>query len=630
MNFSLKHLDPFLIGIFTVGIFLRFFGFWDWSLTNDELSAINRLDYGSFKELIQEGIWVDGHPALVQIFLFYWAKIFGNSVFAIRLPFVLASIASLFLFYRLAKEMLNQNAAMLALAFLATSQLFVLYGQIARPYSMGLFFTLLFAYSWWHLLQEPKRKYLILFVMGGLFASWCHYIANLTILFIGLFGFLFVNRKNIKAYLTGIGIIILLYIPHLPITFNHMAIGGVGWLPKPDADYLGNFLTFTLNSFKPTIYLIALILLIFIIKSPAFKIKKILIFLAVFFASFYTVYYYSIHKSPITQFSVFIFAFPFLILAFASLIAAESKAILVKVSTVLILGIGLYSLTLKANFYAHQNFANFQGVAEHMYQWNQDLNKAKVITFSNSNSPEYLGYYLDRNESIIEQEMLQFEKPEDIAKARDIIAASDADYVLLAFANVPIPNAVHEYCKQKYAHIVKQERYFNSEAIIYGKKEADRIPIFRSSADDFGQNNKWNVDAQLIQDTVYHRDTTAYAIDKETLYALTYEDNVQNVFQADKKYLTISAFIKSEADANVKLVCSIDRNGENVYWRGTDSRAYFKAGEWYQMIYVLEREVTIKATDQLKIFFWNPDQSALYIDDFKVSLFEDSDYNYYE
>src|SRR5688572_14949900 len=85
-----------LILILLIGFALRFSVSITHSYTNDELSAINRLRYDSFSELIDKGVKSgDMHPAGVQVFEKIWASLFGTSELALRLPFVLCGVASI-------------------------------------------------------------------------------------------------------------------------------------------------------------------------------------------------------------------------------------------------------------------------------------------------------------------------------------------------------------------------------------------------------------------------------------------------------------------------------------------------------------------------------------------------------
>jgi len=74
-----------LLIILLLAALLRFYNYAGWSLSNDELSALSRLQFDSFGEMIRQGVMLgDFHPAGVQVFLWFWVKVFGNSVVAVR------------------------------------------------------------------------------------------------------------------------------------------------------------------------------------------------------------------------------------------------------------------------------------------------------------------------------------------------------------------------------------------------------------------------------------------------------------------------------------------------------------------------------------------------------------------
>jgi hypothetical protein len=70
-------------------------------LTNDETSALMRLNAKSVSELLGTVVWNDGHPMLVQVFLWYWTKWFGAAVWVVKLPFLLCGLGSVILMIRI-------------------------------------------------------------------------------------------------------------------------------------------------------------------------------------------------------------------------------------------------------------------------------------------------------------------------------------------------------------------------------------------------------------------------------------------------------------------------------------------------------------------------------------------------
>ena len=77
-----------LVLIIVVAAVLRFFNYAEIPFTHDELSALSRLYYDNFSTLIREGVMPDGHPAGIQVFLYYWVRFFGEDEWIVKLPFV--------------------------------------------------------------------------------------------------------------------------------------------------------------------------------------------------------------------------------------------------------------------------------------------------------------------------------------------------------------------------------------------------------------------------------------------------------------------------------------------------------------------------------------------------------------
>ena len=80
---------------------LRTFNYFDLSFMNDELSALSRTQFSTLGQLFTEGIIPDGHPPLVQFFLYIWTSVFGYGETLVKLPFLIISMFSLYYLYLL-------------------------------------------------------------------------------------------------------------------------------------------------------------------------------------------------------------------------------------------------------------------------------------------------------------------------------------------------------------------------------------------------------------------------------------------------------------------------------------------------------------------------------------------------
>lgn len=628
----LDRLDnrDYLAGIFIFfGAALRFYGFSDWSLSNDELSAISRTNFNSFSELIDKGIWVDGHPALVQIFEYYWIQLFGNSVFVVRLPFVLVSVGSCIYFYRLLTVWINKNAALFGLALFIPSYIFVLYAQIARPYAAGLFFTLAFSFYFFRMMKLEEVKKNALGIIGfGLAASLTHYFSTLSTFLIYFSAIVYLNKQNATAYFGLAALILALYLPHIPITLNHLSIGGVSWLAKPEADFLERFLAyFFQNSYFLGIAIATSLLSLAVKRFIHIEWKPLFISLFVFFTSFYIAYYYSITKTPVLQFSVLLFTAPFLLSFLASFIGRTAQPkFIIGVSSLLLL-VSSFSLLSGNSFYSKKPFANFKAVAENSVQWTNELGSENVLSIANSSNTYYLKYYTEKVDSTFNYTIDQLNEASSIAKIRNVITNSPKDFLLIAYANSIVPAEIHEFAKQKYPIISKHERYFNSDVILYSKGSIDRKAHFSAN---YLTHPNWDVNKSLLQDSIFFSDSVAFHQNPKTEYALTYRDTLKNLVQANANCLTISAQLLSENPVDVNLVLSVSRADSTVYWRGTSVAPYYEKNKWSQFLYVFQKPDDLLPSDLVTIYFWNPRKQNLYIDEFKMYNFADSNYNYYE
>ncbi|MFZ4463318.1 MAG: glycosyltransferase family 39 protein, partial [Bacteroidales bacterium] len=110
---------PLLLVMLVAG-WLRFYHLGSLPFMHDEFSALFRTEYDSFSDLIRLGVAEnDTHPAGVQVFLFYWVKIFGFNEFWVKFPFALAGLVSVGLLYLIGEKWFNETVALTTSAVMA-------------------------------------------------------------------------------------------------------------------------------------------------------------------------------------------------------------------------------------------------------------------------------------------------------------------------------------------------------------------------------------------------------------------------------------------------------------------------------------------------------------------------------
>ncbi len=317
-----KDSNLLLLLILVAAAVLRIFDWPHMGYHHDELSALLRTRFTSFQELIESGIRIDGHPAGVQLFLWGWTALGGYGSFWVKLPFILAGTASVFLIFKIGKQLFGESEGLCAAALLASLQYGILYSQWARPYAFGLFFVLLFAYGVVRIRTKVDARSALMLIVGAAAAGYTHYFALLQVVWITILVLPFLKRKSLIALGLSAGGAFLLWLPHLGITLDQLAIGGIGdWLQKPSSDFWIELLDFSFHySWWLKGFLLLALMATTAIALDVWKekwLERILLALSVV-GPFAIGYWYSHEVSALLHKGTTFFMFPFLLLLVTS------------------------------------------------------------------------------------------------------------------------------------------------------------------------------------------------------------------------------------------------------------------------------------------------------------------------
>lgn len=287
--------------------------------THDEISALLRLRFDSFGELIAKGVAVDAHPAGVQVFEWFWTGLFGTGEAAVKLPFILFSVAALFFLYRFAASWTSPAAALLSIAFIGTIQYTVMYGQIARPYAAGFFTSALLVDQLTRAIGANRKR---AWAGVAIAAAACAYTHHFTLLFAALawLCFLPIARKEQRKFLLIAGAAAcVLYAPHIPLTLRQYGYKGVGqWLLPPGPNWLQDYAAWIFEFSIPLAVVVAGIALagwlrVFRTGGGGMDNPFIPLCMLLGLVPLAAGYGYSVWRAPVLQYSVLIFSFPFLV-----------------------------------------------------------------------------------------------------------------------------------------------------------------------------------------------------------------------------------------------------------------------------------------------------------------------------
>ncbi len=606
----------FIFLIMLTGIILRCWHLMDIPFTFDELSAMSRTQFDSIRDLIRVGvIEKDSHPAGIQVFLYYWTLFFGEREYVVKLPFIVAGVASIYLAFRIGVIWFGRTAGILTATYMSSLQLFVMYSQIARPYASGLFFTL-FAVLFWSLyfFKLPKIKFLTGFVVFSALAAYNHYFSLMFVTVLGISGLFLVNRKNLLAYLLSGLAILVLYVPHLPIIFAQAGRGTIGgWLGEPGPYFLLKFSYWLFHdSFIPITVLITIIVTGLLMNITSLKIdlackKRWLLSLWLIPAPVFG-YIYSYTKEPILQYSLLIFTAPYLFLLLFSFVG-EWKMKPMIIGVLLILSVNISTLVAGKHYYQHFYRQPFNQMVKNAIPLETDNEKEVFII--NDYIPYYTEYYFRK----YDQEFPFYttrNKDISISDFKMMLSEIDQDILLTS----GIDDIYFQVILEQFPNWEGFETGFTYEQYIFSKNDlnVNKAPVRKLIAltnFNHGLDTKWHYNEQhIIYDT--SSGINGYIVKDDEFYGPKIEIPLIDLMSDIYHIIDVEVEIEhAEPSLNAVIVGEIKSGEELVHWQGSDFLAFRPETKKPQKIF-LTMDIQKAMSDKNKIndqivrfYIWN-------------------------
>lgn len=631
-----RHTFFLIIFIIIVGASLRCYNFFLLPFTFDELSAITRLNYASLNELIDKAVkQVDTHPAGIQVFLYYWCKLFGTTEWVVKLPFVLIGIATIPMAFLVCRNWFGTTPALITSAYIATLQFTVTYSTIARPYIPGLFFSLLMVYTWTKCLFEKFHiRYIVLYVLSATLCCYIHYFSLLFAIITGATGLFFLKKNSWKWYFLSNFIIVILCLPHLGIFLFQIKRGGLGgpdgWLSAPSNNFLLTYIAYIFNHsyLSGGITIVCCLIYYFFKKSSkpqtVFKIVCLLWFLLPFCIGFF----YSKWKNPILQYSILIFSFPYLIMFLSSFIV-ESKKWIIALVLIIIMSGNIYSLVYTRQHYEilfHQPSDQYAKYINHLQQLYPNK---KIFSILNTTENLFMEYYNKKSQTKFDFHVFQ-PKEDTPASLSHLITEKMSDILITGF----LPDEYTAFFKQQFPYLIYRSEGFTYDINCLSKNHSDKTieeKIIYSQANNFNYMPAvppWSFDLNMIRE------------DSSTLNKYLFLDSIHEWgpgFAIPLNEILSSRITKIIASVKIKpntvtndeiLVLQINQGDSMIRWQGSDISKYYMANAEWQTIYtscnlidVLPPGINI-ASLKLNVYLWNKAKANIQIDDLTISVFE--------
>ena len=622
--------DALILLILFVGALLRFYRLPEIPFTHDEFSAIIRSQFNTFGELIDKGVKIDGHPAGIQVFIYYLVRVFGVSEAVLKTPFILFGLLSVWLIYLIGRSWFNSTVGLVAASFVSFLQFPVMYSQIARPYASGLCFSLLMVWFWTNVVFHPDRKrYLNLagLIISAALCAYNHHFSMLFAAMVWITGLFYCSGNNLRSYLVAGLLVFVLYIPHLPIFFYQLGVGGVeGWLQKPRFDFIFDFIQYIFQ-FSVFIYLLIFLLislsLLWYESKPRVNRKFILISVIWFLVPWFVGYIYSISRNSVLQYSVLIFSFPFLLfILFGYFKTTRPLHQVVLVSVIALVVIP--SLIVERKHYPlfyKSPYREIVAESKHAVDSLGAANCAVILDTKKEINP----YYLEK----LNCRDLPFRYLESIGSRGLLLAHLDScKSSYLAFGCLS-STAWENYSLilEEYPYLLQHKTYCGGDFYLFSRIKPEKATgeyfyeitnHFEPSLPEWGWvNEKRCIDSLTIEGK------RSFISDAGLAFSPTYAVPLRDLIHSPDDVIDVSVDLRTPlVFAGALLVVSVTSNGRDVKWTSGPVNGYVKPGQSgrvFQSLRLSDVELRHHGL-MLNTFIWNPMKSPYILDNFRVRV----------
>lgn len=234
----------YIAGILLLALVLRLISLADHSVGYDEAFSV-LFAQNNLGTMLSGTVGAVEHPLLYYLTLHGWMSLVGESVFAVRLWSLLASVATVGVMYLLGRDLFSQRAGLAAAFLTAWMPFHIQYAQETRMYSLlGL---LLLSATWVYVRAAgftkaastdddapvQWRQWAFFGVLGGL-AMHTQQLALFYLVALGLVPFLLREWRMLRGVLLGAVIAFLMYLPWgLLVLAQFAELNAAYWIDVP-------------------------------------------------------------------------------------------------------------------------------------------------------------------------------------------------------------------------------------------------------------------------------------------------------------------------------------------------------------------------------------------------------------
>lgn len=344
-------------------MFLDLQSFW-----YDELFTQWACSINDFSQFVGQAVIPEVHPPLYNISMYFWAKAFGVSEIALRLPSAIAGVLLVWWMFKLGSLFRGKPTGLLAAGFTVVFWYPLYMSQEARSYVFVLLFACIFMFYQIKVYYTARTdqpipwKDRILFVVSGIATMYIHYYTGMFVVLSMLF-LLAIPRRNFLKIFFMYAIVGICYLPWLPTMYQQFSSHDSFWTGHFSPMALFGALDFITINYRLFSAFPLIIIAYYLIKKLLLEYRKQNGAKDDFFRSdtylvliitvpFVLIYVLSFVHTPLFTGRYYSFAYPaFVLLLSSAIIKLTTKKALQAVIILAIFICSIYSIVCKENYY---------------------------------------------------------------------------------------------------------------------------------------------------------------------------------------------------------------------------------------------------------------------------------------
>jgi hypothetical protein len=203
---------------------------------------------------------------------------------------------------------------------------------------------------------------------------------------------------------------------------------------------------------------------------------------------------------------------------------------------------------------------------------------------------------------------------------RFVLKSPDSDLVY-GSANLYNPVETEYMIRESFPVLKSKNSMDGAQIALYSRSgDGEGIKIIYSNKNDYESACKgWSGEPSGYGTSAAFTGNFGEKMDSTRLYSSTFHENINKISKGKEIAIVISADVFLVGNSSPLLVYDEKKGERSIRWNSLDVRKFAgKSGSWEKVFFMLKIKKNISDKNSIVIYFWNPDKSTFYIDNFKV------------